>query len=98
MTEYYQNRDVVIRFDVFEDGDAVRPINASVLIYVPGPEYLGEDTAEIEGNEVRYILNGDNVERIGDYTFIFKVRIKELGDYTHIVKVDVQKLPIQGKE
>ena len=100
MTEYYQNRDVVIRFDVFEDGDDVTPVSASVLIYGPDKEYIGKDPAKIEGSEVRFILKGKKVEKVGEYTFIFRVTIRKLGDYTHIVKVKVQKLPVptKGKE
>ena len=100
MAEYYQYSDIVIRFDVFQDGDDVTPSRASVLIYDPDKEYLGKDTAQIKGNEVRYILKGNKVEKVGKYTFIFKVGIKQLGDYTHIVWVNVQKLPvpIKGKE
>lgn len=100
MTEYYQNRDIVIRFDVFEDGDEVTPRRASVLIYDPNKVFLGEDAAKIRGSEVRYILKGENVHFVGEYIFIFKVSIRELGDYTHIVNVNVEKLPvpIKGKE
>ena len=100
MSEYYQNRDVVIRFDVFKDGDEVTPIKSSVLIYDPDKAYIKKDTAKIKGSEVRYILKGNKVEKIGKYTFIFKVAIRELGDYTHIVKVNVEKLPVptKGKE
>lgn len=98
MTEYYQYSDIVIRFDVFKDGDDTTPSSASVLIYDPDKEYLGKDTAKIVGNEVRYILKGNKVEKIKNYTFVFKVRIKELGDYTHIVKVSVQKLPVPVKK
>ncbi len=98
MAEYYQYRDAVIRFDVFKDGDDVTPGSASVLIYDPDKEYLGKDTAKIVGNEVRYVLKGDKVEKVGKYTFIFKVGIKQLGDYTHIVKVNVQKLPVPVKK
>lgn len=100
MSEYYQYRDVVIRFDVFKDGDDVTPVNASVLIYDPDKEYIGKEPARIEGSEVRFILKGKKVEKVGEYTFIFKVSIRKLGDYTHIVKVKVQKLPVpvKGKE
>jgi len=97
MTEYYQNRDIVTRFDVFEDGDDVTPVSASVLIYGPDKEYIGKEAAKIEGNEVRHILKGSKVKEVGKYTFIFKVTIKKLGDYTHIVKANVQKLPIPIK-
>ena len=94
MTEYYEHSDIVIRFDVFKDGEEYTPSRAFVLIYDPDSEYLNDDAATIEGNEVRYILGGDRVEKTGDYTFIFKVRIDQLGNYTHVVKADVQELPV----
>ena len=97
MTEYYQYRDVTIRFDVFKDGADVTPGNASVLIYDPDKAYLGKDTAKIMGNEVRFILKGNKVEKVGSYYFIFNVKIKQLGDYTHRVKVNTQKLPVPVK-
>lgn len=98
MSEYYQHRDVVIRFDVFKDGDEITPGRASVLTYDPDKVYLGKDTAQIKGSEVRHILKGNKVEKIGKYTFVFNVRIKQLGDYTHIVNVHVQKLPVPAKK
>ena len=100
MSEYYQSRDVVIRFDVFKDGDPVTPISASVLTYDPDKEFLGKDTAKIEGNEVRYVLKGKRVEKVGKYTQIYKIAIRKLGDYTHVVVFTVKKLPvpIKGKE
>lgn len=97
MTEYYQKRDLVTRFDVFEDGDDVTPVSASVLIYGPDKEYIGKEPAQIKGNEVRHILKGSKVKEVGKYTLIFKVNIKKLGDYTHVVKANVQKLPIPVK-
>ena len=98
MTEYYQNRDAVVRFDVFVDGDPVTPISASVLSYDPDKEYISKDGASIKGSEVRYILKGNKVEKVGKYTFIFKVKIRELGDYTHVVNAEVKKLPVPDKE
>ena len=100
MAEYYQNRDVVVRFDVFEDGDPVTPISASVLTYDPDKVFLGKDTARIEGNEVFYVLKGKKVKEIGKYTQIYKIAIRKLGDYTHVVDFTVKKLPvpIKGKE
>ena len=94
MAKYYQYRDITIRFDVFKDGKKVTPGNASVLVYDPDKEYLGKESARVVGNEVRYVLRGKEVVKIGKYTFVFKVRIRQLGDYTHIVEVDVQKLPV----
>ena len=94
MSEYYQYRDIVVRFDVFQDGDDVIPTGASVLIYDTDHKYLGEDTATIEGSEVRYVLDGKNVEEIGEYAFVFNVNIGGLGDYTHIVRVNAQELPV----
>ncbi len=100
MDEYYQHSDIVIRFDVFKDGKKSTPISALVHIYIPDKDYLGTDKATVDGNEVRYILKGVHVERVGEYIFVCKVRIKELGVYTHIVNVDVKKLPVptKGKE
>lgn len=98
MAEYYQNRDVVNRFDVFEDGDPVTPISASVLTYAPDKEFLGKDTAKINGNEVYYVLKGKKVEQVGKYTQIYKVTIRKLGDYTHVLNFTVKKLPIPAKD
>ena len=92
--EYYQHSDIVIRFDVFKDGGKEIPSDAWVLVYDPDKEYLKKDKATIKGNEVRYILKGKDVEKIGKYTFVFRVRIRQLGNYTHIVKVTSQKLPV----
>lgn len=94
MAEYYQHRDIIIRFDVFEDGDEITPRKASVLIYDPDKDYIGQDFATIKGSEVRYILVGKKVKKIGIYSFVFKVRVRGLGDYTHVVKVTTKKLPV----
>ncbi len=98
MSEYYQHKDMVIRFDVFEDGKDVTPKKAKVLIYGPDKQYIGKDTATILGNEVRYIFKGEFVHFVGEYIFIFSVRIAQLGDYTHIIKAVAKKLPVSVKE
>ena len=98
MAEYYEFQDVVVRFDVFEDGEDITPRKASVLIYGPDKEYLGKDVATVLEHEVRYILTGNNVVKTGQYTFVFKVSIYGLGDYTHIVRIDVEELPVPVPE
>jgi len=92
--ENYQFQDIVIRFDVFKDGESATPLQAKVIAYDPDKEYILTDFALIKGNEVRYVLDGREVTKIGKYTFVFKARIRELGDYTHIVKMDVKELPV----
>jgi len=98
MAEFYESQDIPIRFDVFKDGQNTTPGFASVVVYDPDKEYILKENAKVSGSEVRYVLKGKNVEKIGKYIFVFKVRVKELGDYTHIVEAKVQKLPVPIRE
>lgn len=98
MAEYYTKQDIVVRFDVYKDGEKSMPDNATVLIYDPDKVYIGKEQADILGEEVRYILAGEMVEKAGTYTFIFNVAVSGLGDYTHIVKAEVEELPVPTGE
>ena len=92
--EYYQSKDIVLRYDVYKDGDTIHPSSSIVKVYDPDKQFIGHARSKTVGSEVRCKLDGKKVEKVGKYTFIFDVTIRDLGDYTHIVKVDVKKLPI----
>lgn len=98
MGEFYQNQDIVVRFDVLEDGKPVEPNSATVAIYAPDSQFLGDGNVEIVGSEVRCILNGDNVDQVGKYRFMFQVKVGGFGGNLHIVNVDVKESPIPSKE
>lgn len=95
MAEYYQYRDVLIRFDVFKDGRDVTPTDASVEVYDPDEKFVGRDVARVDGSEVSYVLEGGKVEKIGEYIFVFEVGIRQLGDYTHVVNAPVKEFPVK---
>lgn len=98
MAENYQYQDIIIRFDVYKDGEETRPEIASVVVYDPDRKYTGRHYANIVGSEVRYILQGTEVQKVGRYIFVFQVKVEGLGDYTHVVKVNVESLPIPIEE
>lgn len=98
MAEFYQYKDIVVRFDVFKDGQYEHPTSARLAIYDPNKNFIKNDVPKIIGSEVKYILKGDLVEEVGTYIFVFNVTIRGMGEHTHIVKVKVKKLPIpKGK-
>lgn len=98
MTEYYQHRDLSVRFDVFKEGEDVTPVSSKVAIYDPDKEYIPYTDTKISGNEVSCVLPGKLVEETGKYVFVFDVRVRPLGSYTHIVKAQVKKLPVPAKK
>lgn len=100
MAEFYQNQDIVVRFDVLEDGKPVEPNSASVAIYAPDGQFLGHGNVEIMDSEVRCILQGDNVDQVGKYRFMFQVKVRGFGGNFHVVNVDVKEspIPIENKE
>lgn len=98
MAENYQHKDVAVRFDVFLDGKETAPDNASVAVYAPGKDFLGLYKPTIKQNEVSYVLEGDQVEKVGKYFFVFDVKVKGLGEYTHIIDVTVKELPVPVQE
>jgi len=94
MAEYYRYKDVAVRFDVFKDGELTTPDQAAVLIYDPDRLFLGRFPADIADGEVRYVLNGEDVEQTGTYKFVFEVKVSGLGDYTHVVNAEVEESPV----
>ena len=96
MTEYYQNKDITVRFEVFKDGKSSHPLNAAVDVYDPDGEYIKRGAARVKGNEVSYVLKGKDVEKTGKYSFVFDVGMRWLGKYTHVVEVQVKKLPVKA--
>ena len=97
MTEFYQFRDIVIRFDVYKDGRPIRAIYARAAVYAPDNSFVGYATTKVVGNEVRCLLKGSKVEQAGKYVFDCKVRVKDFGEFTHIVEEDVKKSPVPIK-
>ena len=97
MTEYYQGKDIGIRFDVFKDGKPEKALSAGVSVYTPDKRFI-KDSAKTPGTEVRYILKGKNVEKSGEYVFVFDVSVRGMGFITHVVNVEVKKLPVEGKK
>ena len=98
MTEFYKGKDIITRFDVFEDGKEKSPEGGYVVIYDPDNEYIARDNIEIIGSEVRHILEGQYVNKVGTYTFVFTMRMRGLGEYTHVVKAYVESLPVMEEE
>ncbi len=94
MGEFYQNQDLVVRFDVLEDGKPVEPDSATVAIYAPDSQFLGDGNVEIMGSEVRSILSGDKVDQVGKYRFMFEIKVRGFGGNFHVVNVDVKESPI----
>ena len=93
--EYYQGKDVGIRFEVFKDGEEIRPGSAVVSIYRDKRQFVKQDVASVSGNEVKYILKGEDVQFAGKYIFVFDVAVRGMGNYTHVVDVEVKKLPVK---
>ena len=97
MTEYYQDKDIAVRFEVFKDGKTTHPLNAIAIVYDPDGNFIKKGVCHISKNEVSYVLKGINVEKTGKYSFVFDVSIRWLGKYTHVVEVQVKKLPVKVK-
>ena len=98
MEEFYKGKDIIVRFDCFEDGKDVTPAGGYVEIYDPDRKYIKADNVEIIDSEVRYVLEGELVEKAGIYSFVFNISIRGLGDYPHVTQVEVKDLPIAKEE
>lgn len=98
MEEFYTGKDVITRFDVFEDGKDVTPRSGYVIAYDPDSVYIARDNVEIIGSEIRHVLEGSLVNKVGTYSLIFTINISGLGEYTHVVKQYVKSLPVSEEK
>lgn len=96
MSEFYQGHDIVVRFDVFQDGEKVAPLSSVVAVYGPDREYIGKYMAEVNGSEVSFVLEGESVKKTGAYAFVFESFIKGVGKYTHVVRITVEDIPVEA--
>ena len=97
--EYYQGKDLTVRFNVLKDGEEIHPASATVTVYDDKRLFITEDVAKIDGSEVNYILDGGKVQRVGVYIFVFDIDIRQAGSFTHIIEKKVKRLPIsKGKK
>jgi len=87
--KYYQHEDIFVRFDVLKDGEPTKPNTVTVVVYDPDKEFLTREIPDIVDTEVSFMLAGEMVEKVGGYTFVFKVGIMGFGTYNHVVKIDV---------
>jgi hypothetical protein len=92
MEEHFLGDDIPIRFDVLIDGKPAYLSSAGVDIYDPKGRYIMAGPAKCRNGEVRFVLDGDKIEKVGIYTAIFKVTIKWFGEQSHLVKFKVKEL------
>lgn len=96
--EFYREHDIIVRFDVFVDGEEFTPERGFVDIYDPDGQYMKRGFVGISGSEVRYTLEGEQVTKVGTYIFVFQTNVEGLGEFPHVVKREVKELPVPTEE
>ena len=95
---YYVGGNVLLKFAVLEDGKGIAPSSVGVIIYNPSGKMTQERLAQIEQNEVSYIIPAEVVDEVGKYVAVFRVSFFDDEERTHTIEFSVEALPINAED
>lgn len=82
---YYEGNDVELEFYVKEKLRPFKPLSAEVTIYRGTEEIISNQHAEIDGNIVRFLVEGKYTRERGDYKAEFDVHLSLEQTRTHVM-------------
>ena len=98
LAPYYSGDPIELKFKVTERGRPVEPSSAFVDLF-SNEELFVDAKAEIDKNEVKYIIDGTFTKDSGNYRAVFTVNLPPDIVRSHIIRFNVvRKEPIISKE
>jgi len=99
LAPYYAGDPINLKFKVTERGKDIEPSSVFVSLFSEDGELFTDAPAEVEGNEVEFVVDGTYTENSGKYRAVFTVNIPPDITRSHIVRFNVvRKEPVISEE
>lgn len=93
--DYSVGDDVPLSFQVLVNAKPITPFGAWGYVFDAKSKLIDEGSCQIKGSNVSYKVNAKKITEPGEYTAIFKVKLRIYGVKAYPLKFTVRPLPVK---